>query len=131
VTDGGRDDRVLCEACGHRLTHFFLSEGPLSGERPTYSCDKASRSDHRTPPPSVDVVFAEPTPLALDEPLRQLGVETADTPFGSWTAVDAFGKTSVEGVWAVGNAGNPGALVPIASGSGATAALALNGDVTE
>ena len=42
--------------------------------------------------------------------------------------MDAFGKTSVDGVWAIGNAGNPGALVPIAMGSGATAALAINGE---
>jgi len=76
---------------------------------------------------TVDVVFAEPAPVALDEPLRLLGAERVDTPFGSWTAVDAFGATSVEGVWAVGNAGNPGALVPIAMGAGATAALAING----
>lgn len=77
----------------------------------------------------VDVVFAEPALVALDEPLRQLGVERTDTPFGSWPAVDAFGRTSVEGVWAIGNAANPAALVPIAAGSGATAALALNGEL--
>ncbi|GGE81759.1 NAD(P)/FAD-dependent oxidoreductase [Mycetocola zhadangensis] len=77
----------------------------------------------------IDVVFAEATPIALDEPLRQLGVERTDTPFGSWTAVDAAGKTSVEGVWAVGNTSNPSALVPIAAGAGATAALALNAEL--
>lgn len=76
----------------------------------------------------VDVVFAEPALIALDEPLRQLGVDRSDTPFGPWTAVDAVGRTSVEGVWAVGNAANPAALVPIAAGSGATAALALNAE---
>ncbi|PWC06750.1 NAD(P)/FAD-dependent oxidoreductase [Mycetocola zhujimingii] len=77
----------------------------------------------------LDVVFAEPRPIALDEPLRQLGAERTDTPFGPWTAVDAFGKTSVQGVWAVGNSANPGALVPIAAGAGATAALAINGEL--
>lgn len=75
----------------------------------------------------VDVVFAEPTIVALDEPLRQLGVDRTETPFGPWTAVDAFGATSVAGVFAVGNSANPGALVPLAAGSGATAALAING----
>jgi pyruvate/2-oxoglutarate dehydrogenase complex dihydrolipoamide dehydrogenase (E3) component len=64
----------------------------------------------------------------MDEPLRQLGAELAETPMGSWTAVDAFGRTSVPGVWAVGNSGIPNALVPIAMGSGATAALAVNGE---
>ncbi|MFP7761502.1 NAD(P)/FAD-dependent oxidoreductase [Marisediminicola sp. LYQ85] len=76
----------------------------------------------------VDVIFAEPSPVALDEPLRQLGADRVDGPFGPWTSVDAFGRTSVAGVWAVGNAGNPGALVPIAAGSGAMAALAINGE---
>jgi thioredoxin reductase len=77
---------------------------------------------------TVDVVFAEPTPIALDAPLRQLGVEQTETPFGPWTAVDAFGRTSVDGVWAAGNSAIPAALVPIAAGSGATAALAINGE---
>lgn len=76
----------------------------------------------------VDVVFAEPALVSLDDPLTQLGVERTDTPFGSWPAVDASGKTSFDGVWAVGNAANPAALVPIAAGSGATAALAINGE---
>ncbi len=76
----------------------------------------------------VDVVFAEPPLVALDEPLRQLGAERTDTPLGPWTAVDAVGRTSVAGVWAVGNASNPAALVPVAMGSGATAALALNAE---
>lgn len=78
---------------------------------------------------SVDVIFAEPTLEPLDGPLQQLDAARTDTPFGPWTAVDAFGRTSIEGVWAVGNAANPGALVPIAAGSGATAALALNGEL--
>lgn len=78
---------------------------------------------------SVDVIFAEPALEPLDGPLLHLGAARTDTPFGPWTAVDAFGRTSVEGVWAVGNAANPGALVPIAAGSGATAALALNGEL--
>ncbi|MCV9996534.1 hypothetical protein OIU93_19910 [Paeniglutamicibacter sp. ZC-3] len=36
--------------------------------------------------------------------------------------------TSVKGVWAVDNAANPAAPVPLAAGSGATAALALNAE---
>ncbi|MEV8266221.1 NAD(P)/FAD-dependent oxidoreductase [Microbacterium sp. NPDC076911] len=77
---------------------------------------------------TVDVVFAEPALVSLGDPLTQLGVELTDTPFGSWPTVDTSGKTSVDGVWAVGNAANPAALVPIAAGSGATAALAINGE---
>lgn len=78
---------------------------------------------------AVDVVFAEPGMVPLDDPLQQLGAEHADGPMGEWTAVDAFGRTSVPGVWAVGNSANPGALVPIAMGSGATAALTINGEI--
>ncbi|MFS0910498.1 NAD(P)/FAD-dependent oxidoreductase [Microbacterium sp. 179-I 3D2 NHS] len=77
----------------------------------------------------VDVVFAEPAMAARDDVLRLLGADRAEGPMGAWTAVDALGRTSVPGVWAVGNAANPGALVPIAMGSGATAALAVNGEM--
>lgn len=78
---------------------------------------------------AVDVVFAEPTMVALDDVLQQLGAERADGPMGSWTAVDAFGRTSVPGVWAAGTSANPGALVPIAMGTGATAGLTINGEM--
>jgi hypothetical protein len=44
----------------------------------------------------LDVVFAEPELVAMDKPLKQLGVERAETPFGSWTAVDAFLHSPVE-----------------------------------
>lgn len=78
---------------------------------------------------AVDVVFAEPPLEANDGILRQLGAEQSESPFGPWTSVDAAGRTSVPGVWAVGNAANPTALVPIAAGSGATAALAINAEL--
>lgn len=77
----------------------------------------------------LDVVFAEPLPVALDGPLRDLGAETTESPFGGWVAVDATGRTSMDGVWAVGNVANPGALVPVAMGAGAAAALAINGEL--
>lgn len=115
-------DRLVLEERGIRLEDRAVAQvvtdgGTITGLR---------LADGTVTP--VDVVFAEPIPVALDEPLRQLGVERTDTPFGSWIAVDGSGKTSVEGVWAVGNAGNPAALVPITAGSGASAALAINGE---
>ncbi|TDT33952.1 thioredoxin reductase [Naumannella halotolerans] len=76
----------------------------------------------------IDVVFVEPRLATRDEPLQQLGAEVTETPFGPWPTVDATGRTSVAGVWAVGNASNPAALVPVAMGSGATAALAVNSE---
>ena len=116
-------DRLVLEQRGIRLedrtvTHVVTESGTITG---------LGLGDGTVAP--IDVVFADATPVALDEPLQQLGAERTDTPFGSWTAVDAVGKTSVDGVWAVGNASNPSALVPIAAGSGATAALAINGEL--
>jgi thioredoxin reductase len=78
---------------------------------------------------ALDVIFAQPTPVPLDDPLRQLGAERTETPAGSWTAVDAVGRTSVAGVWAVGNSGIPHALVPIAMGSGVMAATTINAEM--
>jgi thioredoxin reductase len=116
-------DRLVLEERGIRLddrvvTHVVTDAGTLIG---------LGLADGTVSP--IDVVFAEAAPIALDEPLRQLGAARTDTHFGSWTAVDEFGKTSVDGVWAVGNAANPAALVPIAAGSGATAALAINSEL--
>lgn len=92
---------------GHRLTGLALADGTVV---------------------QIDALFAEPRLVPLDEPLQQLGAARTDTPFGAWPTIDEFGRTSVPGVSAVGNTANPGALVPIAMGSGATAALALNGE---
>lgn len=77
----------------------------------------------------LDVVFASSRMVALDDLLRQLGAEQTETPMGPWTASDAAGKTSVEGVWVAGNSANPGALVPIAAASGTMAALAINSEL--
>lgn len=117
------EERLVLEARGMRVetrpvTHVIADAGRLTG---------FGLEDGTTVP--VDVVFAEPALFALDEPLRQLGAERVDSHFGPWTAVDAFGRTSIDGVWAVGNSANPAALVPLAMGSGATAALAINGEL--
>jgi thioredoxin reductase len=77
----------------------------------------------------LDVLFAEPRMVPLDDLLRQLGVEQSESFFGPWTASDAMGRTSVEGVWVAGNTANPAALVPVAAASGVTAALAINAEL--
>lgn len=104
------EDRAVAHVVtdGDRLTGLALEDGTIA---------------------SVDVVFAEPALVAIDEPLQQLGADRTESPFGLWPTVDPLGRTSVAGVWAVGNAANPGALVPIAMGSGAAAALAINGEL--
>lgn len=123
IDDLPDQDRLVLEARGMRVEERAVAQViSTSGELTALGLDDGS-----TIP--VDVVFAEPALVALDEPLRQLGAERADTPMGPWTSVDSLGRTSVEGVWAVGNAANPAALVPLAAGSGAAAALALNGEL--
>ncbi|KJQ55560.1 NAD(P)/FAD-dependent oxidoreductase [Microbacterium sp. SA39] len=117
------EERLVLEERGMRVesrvvTHVVSEAGELAG----LGLDDGSIA-------TVDVIFAEPTLVALDEPLRQLGADRIDTPFGPWTAVDALGRTTIEGVWAVGNSANPAALVPLAAGSAATAALAVNGEL--
>lgn len=79
----------------------------------------------------LDVVFVVPTMVPLDEPLRQLGADRTETPAGSFVAVDGTGRTSVPGVWAVGNATSPAANVPIALGAGAMAGAMVNADLVE
>jgi len=78
---------------------------------------------------ALDTIFADPRMVPRDELLRQLDVDRTETPFGQWTAVDAMFQTSVPGVYAVGNVANPGALVPVASAAGVTAAVAINADL--
>lgn len=117
------DERRVLEQRGVRLENQSITHITSDGERLT----GVALADGTVT--SVDVLFAEPRMVPLDESLQQLGAARTDSPFGSWPAVDEFGRTSVAGVWAVGNTANPGALVPIAMGSGATAALALNGEL--
>lgn len=117
------EERLVLEERGMRVetrpvTQVVSAEGELTG---------LVLADGTTT--AVDVVFAEPAIVTLDEPLRQLGADRVETPFGLWASVDPLGRTSIAGVWAVGNAANPAALVPIAAGSGAAAALAVNGEL--
>lgn len=117
-------DRRVLEARGMRIEPRGVIGVVTDG---TDTLTGLALDDGRTA--SVDVVFVEPPLEANDGILQQLGAERSDSPFGPWTTVDATGRTSVPGVWAVGNAANPTALVPIAAGSGATAALVINAEL--
>ena len=66
-----------------------------------------------------------------DTVLTALGAETAESPFGSFVRTDPMGRTSVPGVWAVGNVADPAAFVVNAAGAGARAAAAINLDLVE
>ena len=78
---------------------------------------------------SVGVVFTGPTPRPRDALLRSLGAATTDGPLGTWVDVDEDGRTSVPGVWAVGNVVNVRSNVPVSMGLGSLVAGALNADL--
>lgn len=115
-------DRLILEQRGIRLEDQSVARVVSEGDRLT----GLALADGTVV--QIEALFAEPRLVPLDEPLQQLGAARTETPFGAWPTVDEFGRTSIPGVWAVGNTANPAALVPIAMGSGATAALALNGE---
>ncbi len=74
----------------------------------------------------LDAIFTAPLFSPRDEPLRQLGADRVDFPWGSFAAVDAAGRTSVPGVWAVGNVVDANASVSVTIGAGALAGGMLN-----
>jgi thioredoxin reductase len=84
-------------------------------------------ADGRTIPRAA--VFIRPELRGRDDALvDSLGCEVDETGF---VRVDATGGTSVPGVWAAGNAGNPRAQVITAAGEGSAAAIAINADLVE
>lgn len=78
---------------------------------------------------AVGVVFTGPTPRPRDALLRSLGASTTDGPLGPWVDIDEDGRTSVPGVWAVGNVVNVRANVSVSLGLGSLVAGALNADL--
>ncbi|MGO4300199.1 NAD(P)/FAD-dependent oxidoreductase [Leifsonia sp. RAF41] len=77
----------------------------------------------------VDVIFTGPTLRPNDALLRSLGATSSDGPNGSWVDIDADGRTSVPGVWAVGNVVDLRANVSVSLGLGALIAGAVNADL--
>lgn len=77
----------------------------------------------------LEVLFVESVIAPHDELLRQLGAERTESPFGSWTVTDATFRTSIPGVFAIGNVANPAALVPVAMGAGVVAATTINSEL--
>lgn len=81
---------------------------------------------------AVDVIFLHPRVVPNDALLRGLGADTAPGHGGApRVEVDETGRTSVPGVWAVGNVVNPSASVPVASGAGNIAGATINADLIE
>ncbi|WP_157509555.1 NAD(P)/FAD-dependent oxidoreductase [Glaciibacter superstes] len=83
--------------------------------------------DERVVP--VGVVFTGPALRPHDALLRSLGAATTESALGSWVDIDEDGRTSVPGVWAVGNVVDVRANVSVSLGAGALVAGALNSDL--
>jgi thioredoxin reductase len=83
-------------------------------------------ADGRAVPRSA--VFVRPRFVPNADLLVGLGCAVDDD---GWPVIDAVGHTSVAGVWAAGNVGNPRAQVITAAGEGSATALAVNADLVE
>ena len=122
VTNGiGLDDSER-----HRLEAFGVTviEGAVShliGE--AGSLDGVALTDASTL--ECDAVYLAPRQRPHDELLRSLGCEV-DTGSGLVIA-NAFGQTSIPGVWVAGNVVTPTAQVITAAGAGSASAIAING----
>lgn len=73
-----------------------------------------------------DAVFVAPRFVPRDKLLGQIGCEHDEAGF---VAVDAQGRTSVDGVWAAGNVVDPMAQLIVAAGDAYRLATALNFDL--
>ena len=73
-------------------------------------------------------LFVAAAPVAQTSLLTQLGATLLET---GWPEVDPTGKTSVPGVWAVGQAASPMQQVIHAAASGSMAAAVINADLLE
>jgi thioredoxin reductase len=71
-------------------------------------------------------VFVRPRFRPNSELLTELGCAVDGH---GWTIQDAFGRTSIPGVWVAGNAADPRAQVITAAGQGSATAIALNAEI--
>lgn len=114
------EDRAAFDARGIRIENGVVRrvlsrDNALSG---------VEFDDGRTA--QLDAIFTISRLIPQDAPLRQLGAERTEHPWGSFATVDPSGKTSLDGVWAAGNVVNAMANVPVSIGNAALAAGAIN-----
>jgi thioredoxin reductase len=76
-------------------------------------------------------VFVTPQFVANHTIIAALGAETESTALGTWVKADSGGRTSVPGVWAVGNVADVAAFVVEAAAAGARTAAAINADLVD
>jgi len=101
-----------------RVTRVRTVDGALAG----VSLDDGRHVD-------LDIIFIASRMVPNDGLLDGLGVERDQTPFDAFPRTDSMGATSVSGVWAIGNAANAMANVPVAMGAGSFAGAAVNMDL--
>lgn len=75
-----------------------------------------------------DAVFYEPDATVDTSIVKVPGCQTLEN---GCVSTDEFGRTSVEGVWAVGNAADPAAQVIVAAGDAYRLAVAVNAELIE
>lgn len=80
---------------------------------------------------TVARLFIVPHVRPNDAVLVDLGAQRITPHRISFVAVDHAGRTSVPGVWAVGNVVDPKANVPMCIGAGAAAGGAINADLVD
>ncbi|HWD04442.1 MAG TPA: NAD(P)/FAD-dependent oxidoreductase [Amycolatopsis sp.] len=76
-----------------------------------------------------EVVVVAPRFVAQAGFLRELGVEVAETEFGSFAVADPSGATTVPGVWVAGNVADLRAQVVVSAAAGLMAGAAVNADL--
>lgn len=74
----------------------------------------------------VDAVFTAPRPGPLDDVLTAIGAVRTEGMAGPVVEVDAVGRTSLPGVWAVGNVVDPSLNLAMSIGQAARVAGTLN-----
>ncbi|WP_147916202.1 FAD-dependent oxidoreductase [Ruania zhangjianzhongii] len=77
----------------------------------------------------ADAVVIAPKFHARTELFEGLGGEPTATPFGRQIQADQRGMTAIPGVWAIGNASEPMAMLMTATAAGVTAGAAVHGDL--
>jgi thioredoxin reductase len=116
-------ERAALDARGIRVVDGAVARFSIVDDR----LDAVQLSDGRAVPRTA--VFMRPTLRPRDEGLVDaLGCDVDEAGF---PRVDGTGRTTVPGVWAVGNAANPRAQVITAAGEGSAAALAVNADLVD
>jgi len=119
----GASERAGLEIRGVQVVEGLVTRLSVVDDR----LDAVQLADGRTVPRAA--VFIRPALRARTGGL--IDSLDCDVDRDGFIGVDATGRTSTPGVWAVGNVANPRAQVITAAGEGSAAAIALNADLVE